>query len=233
MPTTEGERGKRRDRRADQRSQKAQGGGEFLDRFVFSPHHPVYVFYDRLMIILHFVSSLCYGYLSAFRHKHEAEAMAAQEAAMNIVEGLFFINMVANCFKEYQPDHALQPVTECKLIASHYYSTDLLWDLIPLVPLQLLELKRSRHRLFYLIKIVRIKSFWKYYYDANIQQYFKKKQMMMIENLIKQDPEKAMDKNQNLTRSTDLLFIGFGTKMIELIFIIFTMAYLCGILWIV
>ena len=57
--------------------------------------------------------------------------------------------------------------------------------------------------------------------------------MMMIENLIKQDPEKAMDKNQNLTRSTDLLFIGFGTKLMELIFIIFTMAYLCGILWIV
>lgn len=42
-----------------------------------------------------------------------------------------------------------------------------------------------------------------------------------------------MDKNSNHTQSTNLLYVGFGIKIIELVFVIFTMAYFCGILWIV
>lgn len=67
--------------------------------------------------------------------------------------------MILNCFKAYKPESALEPVTEFKLIVSNYYKTDFLSDFVPLIPLQLLSLKRNRQRLFYLIKIIRIKSF--------------------------------------------------------------------------
>lgn len=58
-------------------------------------------------------------------------------------------------------------------------------------------------------------------------------QMNRIEALIKADPIKAMDKNQNLTRSGDILILQFCIRMIELTLVIFSMAYMCGIVWIV
>jgi hypothetical protein len=42
------------------------------------------------------------------------------------------------------------------VIAKNYINGPFKWDIIPLIPLQLIKLKNGRHNLFYVIKTIRI-----------------------------------------------------------------------------
>ena len=72
--------------------------------------------------------------------------------------------MLLNFFKAYKPnDHGdVAEIRDLRLISYRYLSTDFKYDIIPLLPLQFIHLKNHRERLFYLLKVVRLK------YGSNI-----------------------------------------------------------------
>ena len=66
--------------------------------------------------------------------------------------------MVLKFFKEFKPvgNGSTDPnVRSWQRIIQNYMLTDFLFDFIPIIPLQVIELTRHRERLFYLIKVVR------------------------------------------------------------------------------
>ena len=154
---------------------------ELLDKLVFSPNNRIYAWYNRLMISLNVISSIVYAFMSAFRNQHDEKEFEKLQYTMNFIEILFFVNMVANCFKEYIPQFQIKPVKKFKPIFANYLANEFFNDLIPLIPFQILTFKHKRERLFYLIKIIRINSFLKYYSKDSIRNYFKVKQMKRIE----------------------------------------------------
>ena len=55
------------------------------------------------MISLNVISSIVYAFMSAFRNQHDEKEFEKLQYTMNFIEILFFVNMIANCFKEYIP----------------------------------------------------------------------------------------------------------------------------------
>lgn len=61
----------------------------------------------------------------------------------------------------------------------------------------------------------------------------KERQILYIQEIIENDHEKANNKVLNLTQIETILFIQFVLKLLELIFLIFSMSFLFCILWLI
>ena len=72
------------------------------------------------------------------------------------IETIFGIYMVLQFFKEFQPEDKVIPVRDLYGIAINYFESEFLFDFLPILPLQVLNLKRNRQKLFFLIKCIRI-----------------------------------------------------------------------------
>ena len=90
-----------------------------------------------------------------------------------VFESLFFIHMILQFFKEIKLGYTSKPIRRVHLIAKHYLKNEFIWDLIPLIPLQLIKLKNNRVRLFFLIKIYRLKKGFKLFDVQKILKSFK------------------------------------------------------------
>ena len=72
-----------------------------------------------------------------------------------VFESLFFIDMITNFFKEYQPTDAIQPVRSFEKISRNYMNGQFIYDIIPLIPYSyMFEFRNSR--LLYFLKSIRI-----------------------------------------------------------------------------
>ena len=58
-------------------------------------------------------------------------------------------------------------------------------------------------------------------------------QMNLIEDMIKNDPKRANNTIEDITKNETILFISFLVKLFELITLIFTFAYFFASLWII
>jgi hypothetical protein len=81
---------------------------------------------------------------------------ATRFAIEQVIEASFFVHMIFQFFVEYKPLGEKYPIRDISLICNNYCKGRLPLDVITLLPLQYLELKRRRQHIFYAIKMLRI-----------------------------------------------------------------------------
>ena len=64
-----------------------------------------------------------------------------------------------------------------KETSNNYLNRDFIWDVIPLIPLQLMNLNRNRERIFYAIKMIRIRTFSISFGKEHVMKWAKETQM--------------------------------------------------------
>lgn len=100
--------------------------------------------------------------ISAYIFCYKA-AFADEDFDLTLIsfEGIFLVDMFLIFLTEYVPKDIdgtgkeAKPVRELGKIAKNYVYGDFLFDIIPLVPLQLISIKARLNNLFYLIKVIR------------------------------------------------------------------------------
>ena len=60
----------------------------------------------------------------------------------NIIEFSFLIEVFLNFFKEYIPIGSNKPVNEFTKVSGHYLSTNFIFDVFIIIPLQLIQIKK-------------------------------------------------------------------------------------------
>jgi hypothetical protein len=95
-----------------------------------------------------------------------------------------------------------------------------------------MKLHNNRQRLFYLIKFARFSIATKSYSKQKVMLWVKQKQMEYIHDIIDNDPIKANDNLNDITKNDYIMFISFTVKLIELVSMIFTSSYFFLIIWI-
>lgn len=113
----------------------------------------------------------------------------------------------------------------------NYLGGYFVFDLIPCLPLQLLNLN-GEEKLFYIIKVMRlyvgiqfidISAILSYITDYNIH--------VRLKNIIDNHPIEAIDTSKDRTYLSLVLVIGYCLKVSKLVFIIMTITYFLGIFW--
>lgn len=115
---------------------------EFL---IFSEKHVAYQVFHIFVSFLSLISSYFYLYLASFRMINNVQDFAFFMDASHAIESVFMLSMILKFFKSYSPEGGgdlVKPVRNWYSIIFHYFITDFLMDFIPIVPLQLLSLKR-------------------------------------------------------------------------------------------
>ena len=116
-------------------------------------------------------------------------------------------------------------------IAKNYAKNLFIIDLIPCIPLQLIDLG-GQEKDFYLIKNMRLyigMSFLNVQAIMRFINYYNSE--VRLTNLIKNDPIKALDIEVEQTMMTTILVSGYIIKVSKLIFVIFTVTYYLAMLW--
>ena len=75
---------------------------------------------------------------------------------MIVNEFIFLIDFLTKFFLSFTESNSLKTVEEFNKIVPNYLKNGCLTDMIPLIPLQLIQLKNNRNCLFYLIKLIRL-----------------------------------------------------------------------------
>jgi hypothetical protein len=111
-------------------------------------------------------------HLAAYRSEVEL-----RRRTMYIIEIFFLIDFVIHFFLSYpSPKSALyKPVKDLSLIFQRYLWGNMLEYLIPLIPLQLLILPKDRQKLFYLLKLIRIRRGLSNFKIGSFMQVLKKR----------------------------------------------------------
>ena len=126
-----------------------------------------------------------------------------------------------------------KPIRRVRLIAKHYLKNDFIWDFIPLIPLQLFKLKNRRERLFFLIKIYRLKKGFKLFDVSKILKAFKKRNNEYLEIKVNEDSKFANNKIVNNNKIERVLLFKFTLKIFKLVILILNSSYLLGMLWLI
>lgn len=71
------------------------------------------------------------------------------------MELYFAVALLLNFFVELKIDGQVQPIRDLQVIAKNYISGYLIFDLLPCLPLQLMDLGGDE-KLFYIIKVMRL-----------------------------------------------------------------------------
>ena len=81
-------------------------------------------------------------------------------------ELVFVLHMITGFLQEFHPPGDLAPVRNLEVIFSHYVNGEFKYNLIPLIPFT--EILKFRHsRLFYLIKLMRLRLCFELLSDKN------------------------------------------------------------------
>lgn len=124
-------------------------------------------------------SCYMYSYIAAFGHTNDIQTY--------IFEGIFIFDMLITVLTELPPlDNSDLPERRLQVIAERYLKTQFLWDLIPLVPFQLIKIPYTDQGIFYIFKITRIKRGFKLFNVHSMMQvvkaFFHKRLLMIIKN---------------------------------------------------
>lgn len=108
--------------------------------------------WNGIHIVACLVSSYMYAFLAAF---HEKEGALFNEIIIAF-EIIFFISMCLNFITDYKEEGVNSSITDISRISIRYLKSNFIWDLLPLVPLQMFDLGYESFHHFYLIKILRL-----------------------------------------------------------------------------
>ena len=116
-------------------------------------------------------------------------------------------------------------------ISMNYFHTFFLIDLIPLIPLQYIEMIDARAKLFYMIKILRLEKGFRLLNISRFMRVINKTYFSYLELKFRENPSLAMSKAGEYQMSLTLITIQYVMKIAEMIIIIINTCYIIGILW--
>ena len=141
-----------------------------MDYFVFVETQSLYQIFQVCISLLYILSGYFYAYLAAFRDTKFDDYFDHLEILTLVFELLFLMHLVLQFFKSGEEK------VKFLTIAQKYLSDGFLTDFIPIIPLQLVELKNNRNRLFYLIKLIRMEKGFALFDVDKIMRAIKKEQ---------------------------------------------------------
>ena len=171
----------------------------FMDKIIISDNNRYYLFFNSCVTILMLFSSYYYGYLSANRfhlievHKEDPAYYMREMNTVMAFELIFLLHMFTQFFVEFRIEGQEKPIRDIKRIANRYVGTNLIYDLIPLVPLQLLHLTRSRQYIFYSLKMIRVFNGFSIFDVPTVMEKIKFYYQESLQNLVDNKPELAND----------------------------------------
>lgn len=113
----------------------------------------------------------------------------------------------------------------------NYAKNQFILDFIPCLPLNLINLN-GKEKYFYLIKIMRLYVGMSFLNVQAIMRWINKYNCeVRLANLIKNDPIKALNIEEEQTMVTSILILGYILKVSKLIFVIFTVTYFLAMFW--
>ena len=148
----------------------------------------------------------------------------------NIFEVVFFMDMVAHFFLDYRPSVISQEsVRDLSAIIPRYLKTQFAWDLLPLLPFQLMELDNNAQNLFYLIKCMRVSKSLSAVNISKFMTYLKNKRSQYIISK-KKDPKfiRELEKNRNIDYNLieNLVILNMILKTFKLFIMILTLSFI-------
>mmetsp|Transcript_8274 Transcript_8274/g.12665 ORF Transcript_8274/g.12665 Transcript_8274/m.12665 type:complete len:275 (-) Transcript_8274:174-998(-) len=168
-----------------------------------------------------------YAFIAAFGLPSRGEFLNTAYVAY---ESIFTISIVLNFFVEYQPDGSSFPVRDLFLVAKKYFRGTFIWDLVPLLPLQMLDLN-GYERLFFIIKIMRLVIGFRIFSVPKIMALIKGFYKQRMEQLIETNPQIAEDTIMDQNNISLLIKINNAMKIMLLVMIILNTSYFLGFFW--
>ena len=121
-----------------------------IKNIVINRNGTFYKFEQTIISLTALVSCYVYMYMACFGR----EAMGLQ--IYFVIESLFALDMLLTFFVEVQVDGKME--REINLITVNYIKTTFLVDLLPLVPFELILVHMNNSKLFFLLKLIRIRK---------------------------------------------------------------------------
>ena len=122
------------------------------------------------------------------------------------------------------------PIRNLEEIASNYLKKDFIIHLIPLIPLQLLNLNGFEQHLYF-IKCMRSLRCSSIFDITRFMNMYKQYTKARVDNIIENDPILANNINYDVIGISRLIIYGKVFQMIKLTVIIFNICYFLGFIW--
>ena len=135
--------------------------GALLRLIIINHKGYLYRLWYILITITKTLSAFYYAYLAAFKDTHKENLNI-----VNILELLFLIDCLIHFILTYSTnplDHSSAVVDDISKIGENYAKGDFIYDLVPLLPFQFLEISRHREAYFYILKVMRLSSSLSYF----------------------------------------------------------------------
>lgn len=193
-------------------------------------------------------SSYMYCMLAAYRK--DADSIGAGEKAEDadivnqpwffwLFEVIFLVDMIVNFFLDFQQNNkTIQIISrDIREIVHRYVHGEFLWDLVPLIPLQYIEMENNLNFTFYLVKVVRLRKGFGAFTINQIVYKIKEKWQKYIEWKFNNDLRKYQDADDDLeqlyieyeltdhNQIEEILYFSFFLKTLTLFFFIFSFSY--------
>lgn len=122
------------------------------------------------------------------------------------------------------------PIRNLSTIAITFLKGSFIFELLPLIPLQFLELN-GEEQIFYIVKIMRIFIGLDYADPSAITQKLQSINLNRIKNLIESNPDLANSCDYDQTYLKYLMVLKYALSSIKLAFTILTFSYFLGVIW--
>jgi len=146
---------------------------------------------------------------------------------------VFGFHLVLQFFLSFDDGKSPKPQTNLTKIFNNYFYGSFIYDFIPLIPFQLIEMYRNRNCLFYLVKVMRLWQGFKLLDVPKLMGIFKSIHNKQKKLLMDMNPKMGDDIFQDHNKVEQLLFIGYFIKTFKLVIIIFNFSYFFAIFWII
>ena len=123
--------------------------------FIISHESTFYHFWAAFIIVFCTISSLIYAEISAFGAKQDEYYYT-----LIYIESFFLCDFICHFLLDYKANCQSGSsiiVRDISKISYRYMTSTMIWDLIPLLPLQLLAIDNKNHNLMFIMKIIRLK----------------------------------------------------------------------------
>ena len=143
------------------------------------------------------MSSYFYAYLAAFDGASVGDQSFSIMLAFEIV---FVLSMGFKFLCEFLKDGHNTPIRDLSEIASRYFNSDFIWDIIPLIPFPFIFDFGGRETHLNMIKCIRMLNGFRIFNIQNLMWELRNINRIRLENVIKRDPvlaeNKLLDQNK-------------------------------------
>lgn len=150
-----------------------------------------------------------------------------------IFEVFYLLDLILNFFVEYKEEDETRVVREFHLTMINYIKNDFLIDLLPILPLEYLNLGGNMARHFFLIKVTRIRKGYQLISIKDIinevKSYYQAENQKLIDSKSKLAENTLMD----LNKVERIILIHHILKSMKLVILILNFSYFLSLSWLI